>query len=105
MIYASLTNTKQICWQELPSRHNASVEETVQNLGGLILACGTKGGPIARRWRRLGQGWPVLIRRTPRFWTVSQLIAEKGRMAWQKATGYGRRNAAEMVCSQSINSA
>jgi hypothetical protein len=34
-----------------------------------------------------------------------QLIAEKGRMAWQKATGYGRRSHAEMVCSQSINSA
>ena len=33
--------------------------------GGLTLACGTKGGPIARRWRGLGQGWPVLIRRTP----------------------------------------
>ena len=24
-------------------------------------------------------------------------------MAWQKATGYGRRSHAEMVCSQSIN--
>jgi len=34
-----------------------------------------------------------------------RLIAEKGRMAWQKATGYGRRSHAEMVCSQSINSA
>jgi hypothetical protein len=34
-----------------------------------------------------------------------RLIAEKGRMAWQRATGYGRRSHAEMVCSQSINSA
>ena len=34
-----------------------------------------------------------------------RLIAEKGRMAWQKATGYGRRSHAEMVCSQSTNSA
>jgi hypothetical protein len=34
-----------------------------------------------------------------------RLIAEKGRMAWQKAAGYGRRSHAEMVCSQSINSA
>src|SRR5918997_1552001 len=34
-----------------------------------------------------------------------RLIAEKGRMTWQKATGYGRRSLAEMVCSQTINSA
>ena len=34
-----------------------------------------------------------------------RFIAEKGRMAWQRATGYGRRSHAEMVCSQSINSA
>ena len=34
-----------------------------------------------------------------------RLVAEKGRMAWQRATGYGRRSHAEMVCSQSINSA
>ncbi len=31
-------------------------------------------GPIARPWRGLGQGWPVPIRRTPRFWTVSRSI-------------------------------
>jgi hypothetical protein len=34
-----------------------------------------------------------------------RLIAEKGRMAWQRATGYGRRSLAEMVCSQTTNSA
>jgi Transposase DDE domain len=34
-----------------------------------------------------------------------QVIGQKGRMAWQRATGYGRRSLAEMVCSQSINSA
>jgi hypothetical protein len=42
--------------------------------GGLTLACGTKNGPIARRWRGLGQGWLVPIRRTPRFWTVSPAL-------------------------------
>ena len=41
---------------------------------GLTLACGTKNGPIARRWRGLGQGWLVPIRRTPRFWTVSPAL-------------------------------
>ena len=45
--------------------------ETVQNLGGLTLTCGTKDGPVARPRRGLGQGWPAPIRRTPRFWTVS----------------------------------
>ena len=30
---------------------------------------------------------------TPTFWTVS--IVEKGRTAWQKATGYGRRSLVE----------
>ena len=34
-----------------------------------------------------------------------QLIAEKGRMGWQKASGYNWRALVEMVCSQSINSA
>jgi hypothetical protein len=48
-------------------------DETVQNLGGLTLACGTKDGPIARPRRGLGQGWPAPIRRTPRFWTVSSI--------------------------------
>ena len=34
-----------------------------------------------------------------------RLITERGCVAWQKATGYGRRSHAEMVCSQSTNSA
>ncbi len=33
-----------------------------------------------------------------------QVIAERGRMRWQKATGYGRRSHAEVGCSQTINS-
>ena len=32
-----------------------------------------------------------------------RLIAEKGRMAWSKATGYGRRSLAEMVCLQTTS--
>ena len=32
-----------------------------------------------------------------------QLMAERGRMGWQKATGYGRRNQAEMVCMQTTS--
>ena len=32
-----------------------------------------------------------------------RLIAEKGRMAWQRATGYGRRSLAEMVCLQTTS--
>ena len=28
---------------------------------------------------------------TPTFWTVSAMIAEQGRLAWQTATDYGRR--------------
>ena len=34
-----------------------------------------------------------------------EAIAERGRMGWQKASGYNRRALVEMVCSQSINSA
>jgi hypothetical protein len=34
-----------------------------------------------------------------------RFIAERGRMAWQRATGYGRRSLVEMVCSQTTNSA
>jgi hypothetical protein len=34
-----------------------------------------------------------------------RLIAQKGRMAWQRATCYGRRSLAEMVCLQTTNSA
>ena len=34
-----------------------------------------------------------------------QLIVEKGRMAWQRATGYGRRSLVEMVCMQTTSSA
>ena len=34
-----------------------------------------------------------------------RLIAERGRMAWQRATGYGRRSLGEMVCLQMTNSA
>jgi hypothetical protein len=34
-----------------------------------------------------------------------RFIAEKGRMAWQRATGYGRRSLAEMVCLQTTSSA
>jgi hypothetical protein len=34
-----------------------------------------------------------------------RLIAERGRMAWQRATGYGRRNLVEMVCMQTTSSA
>ena len=34
-----------------------------------------------------------------------RLIAERGRMAWQRATGYGRRSLGEMVCLQTTNSA
>ena len=32
-------------------------------------------------------------------------IAEHGRLGWQKASGYNRRALAEMVCSQTTNSA
>ena len=32
-------------------------------------------------------------------------IAERGRMGWQKASGYSWRAPVEMVCSQTINSA
>ena len=32
-------------------------------------------------------------------------IAERGRMGWQRASGYGWRALVEMVCSQTINSA
>jgi hypothetical protein len=32
-----------------------------------------------------------------------RIIAERGRMAWQKATGYGRRSLAEMVCLQTTS--
>ena len=39
--------------------------------GALHWPAERKDGPIARRWRGLSQGWPVPIRRTPRFWTVS----------------------------------
>ena len=31
----------------------------------------------------------------PTFWTVSRMIAEQGRMGWQKASGYNRRALAE----------
>ena len=34
-----------------------------------------------------------------------QLMAENGRMEWQRLTGYGRRSLAEMVCMQTKNSA
>ena len=34
-----------------------------------------------------------------------QLMAERGRMGWQRETGYGRRNQVEMVCMQTTNSA
>ena len=34
-----------------------------------------------------------------------ELIAEHGRMAWQKAADYHARAKAEMVCSQTTNSA
>jgi hypothetical protein len=34
-----------------------------------------------------------------------RLIAEQGRMAWQRASGYGRRNLVEMVCMQTTSSA
>ncbi len=34
-----------------------------------------------------------------------QVIAERGRMGWQKASGYNWRALVEMVCSQTINSA
>jgi len=34
-----------------------------------------------------------------------RLIAERGRMGWQRATQYGRRNLVEMVCMQTTNSA
>jgi hypothetical protein len=30
-------------------------------------------------------------------------ITEKGRMAWQQATGYNKRAKAEMVCLQTLN--
>ncbi len=43
-------------------------------------------------------------RQTPRDCHI-RLIAEKGRMAWQKATNYGRRSLAEMVCLQTTSSA
>src|SRR3712207_4559341 len=33
-----------------------------------------------------------------------RIISEKGRMAWQTATGYGRRSLAEMVCLQMTSS-
>jgi len=41
---------------------------------------------------------------TPRDHHI-RLIAEQGRMAWQRASGYGRRNLVEMVCMQTTNSA
>ena len=34
-----------------------------------------------------------------------RLIAERGRMAWQRPTGYGRRSLPEMVCLQTTSSA
>ena len=34
-----------------------------------------------------------------------EAIAERGRMGWQKASGYDWRALVEMVCSQTINSA
>jgi len=34
-----------------------------------------------------------------------RVIAEHGRMGWQKASGYNWRALVEMVCSQTINSA
>ncbi len=46
-------------------------EETVQNLGALRWPAERKPGPSLGPRRDLGQGWPVPIRRTPRFWTVS----------------------------------
>ncbi len=42
--------------------------------------------------------------RTPRDRHI-QLIAQRGRMAWQRTTGYGRRNLVEMVCMQTTSSA
>ncbi len=41
---------------------------------------------------------------TPRDCHI-RLIAEKGRMGWQQASGYGRRNLVEMVCMQTTSSA
>ena len=45
----------------------------------------------------------------PAEWTARdrhvRLMAEKGRMQWQRLTGYGRRALAEMVCMQTTNSA
>jgi len=41
---------------------------------------------------------------TPRDHHI-QPIAEQGRMGWQQATGYGRRNLVEMVCMQTTSSA
>ncbi len=34
-----------------------------------------------------------------------QCIAERGRMGWQKTSGYNDRALVEMVCTQTINSA
>ena len=34
-----------------------------------------------------------------------QLMAERGRIGWQRATRHGKRNHAEMVCLQTTNSA
>jgi hypothetical protein len=31
------------------------------------------------------------------------MIAERGRMAWQKASGYNQRAKVEMVCLQTLN--
>ncbi len=42
--------------------------------GALHWPAERQDGPIARRWRGLSQGWPVPIRRTPRFWTVSEKL-------------------------------
>jgi len=45
----------------------------------------------------------------PAAWTQRdrhiRLVAEQGRMAWQRATGYGRRKHVEMVCMQTTSSA
>ena len=102
------------------SQVSSLLEQLPGPLGSVIADGAYDGGPVYRAVAERQSDPPVAVIIPPRSTAVLsaaadtapnqrdqhiQLIRGKGRMGWQKASGYGRRALAEMVCLQTTNSA